>query len=60
MRKRAKVGAADAMATIPEEEEEDGDDVRQELEEDDERALDEALREAEYLDNVQNAKDLPL
>ena len=60
MRKRAKVGAADAMATIPEEEEEDGDDVRQELEEDDERALDEALREAEYLENVQNAKDLPL
>ena len=57
MRKRAKVGAAAPMATIPEEEE-DGDDVREEMEEDDERALDEALREAEFFDNVQNAKEL--
>ena len=57
MRKRAKVGAGAPMATIPEEEE-DGDDVREEMEEDDERALDEALREAEFFDNVQNAKEL--
>ena len=56
MRKRAKVGAGAPMATIPDEE--DGDDVREEMEEDDERALDEALREAEFFDNVQNAKEL--
>ena len=32
--------------------------MREEMEEDDERALDEALREAEFFDNVQNAKEL--
>ena len=54
MKKRAQRGAAEPMQAIPEDYDEEED---EQMEEDEERAVEDALLEAEFMDNVEAATE---